>query len=1362
VVVILIGSVFQVRAEGTVAEGTEEAFLEALAGGGTVLFEESCGITLTAPILIEMDTVINAQSHAVVISGGEEMPVFEVAPGVSLVLVGLTITDGMATNGGALYINEDATAVLTNCTFAGNSTLGADGTNGVDGRVDPDFGQDGGNGSAGENCKGGAIYNLGSLTAFECRFLTNAAAGGNGGDGGDGGSGSIEGGNGGRGGAGGSALGGGVYSEGSAIFLRCTFAGNSATGGSGGLGGANGSGILASYAGSGGQGASGAGAGVYSLGPLEAYGCTFSANVATGGDSAPAGTDSSSGNGSDGSAGGFALGGGLCSLGTNVLVNSTFFTNRTVAGDGGDGGPGGAIGGDGGAGGTAAGGGFYSSGRCYVTNCTFSMSGAWGGTGGAAGSAPYPGSTGSKGPFRGGNIANLGPLFVLKNSILSTNLAGTNGYGVITDAGHNISSDSSLPFSGTSRKNTDPRLGAFGENGGPTRTIALQPDSPALDAAAPAAAPAFDQRGVPRPVGAAPDIGAFEFGFLLSGHVTAGTNGIPGVRVAVGTNAVFTGDSGEYASGLLPGEQVITPSLSGYEFTPTSRTLAVTSHTNADFSALRVYAIEGRVTLDGIGMSNVTITAASRSTMTDTNGGFRLAAPAGAYSVAPSLSDYQFSPPSWAVNLGPDTNGLAFAAIAVFNIGGKVLEGTNGLANVRIALDGTNVTTSGSGGFYNIAGVRAGPHAVSASSACYHFVVSSIPITVGPGTNGVDFAAIHDAYTLRGRLTAAGGGLANATVAAGGKLATTDVQGYYAISNLCAGMVTVLPSLGCYRFNPALQSFALAGDMSGVDFSATPGFIISGRIGQGSAGLAGAIVQAGTNSALTDAQGNYTISSACPGTYAVIPSLGCVSFDPATRLVTVGPDASAVDFVAFSNNIFTVRGRVTDGTNGLAGVTVQTGTRAGVTDSTGNYSISQVCPGACTVTPMLTDFGFIPTNRSLTISADVNSVDFVAVPVYSIGGRIVQGTNGVPGVTVTADTGQSAITDTNGNYLIGGLRGGTNSVTPVLACYRFSPASLSIVLGPSTNSANFAATPDLHVLSGRITEGGVPLAGVTVQAGDHATNTDLAGNFVLAGLCPGTYTVTPSASCYKFNPAFRSVTVGPDNTNADFIAYRNLFTVRGRVTDARTAAGIGGVRLTFGGPEVLTDGSGTFVLSGLCPGAYCVVPFLSGYKFQPDGIDLSVAADMVGINFAGFPTLAVAPGTNGSAQVTFAVSPGVSGHLAASTNLASWHSLLVTNNFSTNTLLVVLTDASFASGAVRYYRVSEFPLLSLDRMTNGLPALRFAATPGKTYDLESSGNLLGWTSILTTNSPAAGTVFLRCPDPAAASNRLRFYRVTRD
>lgn len=92
----------------------------------------------------------------------------------------------------------------------------------------------------------------------------------------------------------------------------------------------------------------------------------------------------------------------------------------------------------------------------------------------------------------------------------------------------------------------DPRLDALADNGGPTETHALLPDSPAIDAGDPATCPATDQRGEARDDWAC-DIGAFELKYADSDHVVKEIGG-PGtytfgptrVKVEVLTQGALT------------------------------------------------------------------------------------------------------------------------------------------------------------------------------------------------------------------------------------------------------------------------------------------------------------------------------------------------------------------------------------------------------------------------------------------------------------------------------------------------------------------------------------------------------------------------------------------------------------------------------------------------------------------------------------------------------------------------------------------------------------------------------------------------------------------------------------------------------
>jgi hypothetical protein len=113
---------------------------------------------------------------------------------------------------------------------------------------------------------------------------------------------------------------------------------------------------------------------------------------------------------------------------------------------------------------------------------------------------------------------------VIGSTILNSgSLGGTifNRSGTVTSLGYNLSSDDAGGFltAAADQIYTDPMLGSLETNGGPTRTHALLPGSPAIDQGKSFGA-TTDQRGLPRPridpcvtntaAGDRSDIGAFE------------------------------------------------------------------------------------------------------------------------------------------------------------------------------------------------------------------------------------------------------------------------------------------------------------------------------------------------------------------------------------------------------------------------------------------------------------------------------------------------------------------------------------------------------------------------------------------------------------------------------------------------------------------------------------------------------------------------------------------------------------------------------------------------------------------------------------------------------------------------------------
>jgi hypothetical protein len=439
-------------AGGVVTNCTEADLQAAMAGGGVVTFACDGTIALSSPLDISTYTVLDATNRKVTISGNSACRVFLVNSNVNFTVLNLAIANGRSDNGAGIY-NAGGYLTVQNCVFVGNTAIG----------------QAGVSGSPGTNGSGGALFNTGVAIIADSSFSTNIASGGAGGSGTNG----IYA-PGGAGGSGGLGYGGAIYSSGEVTLTNCTLNGNTAAGGAGGSGGnAGSSGGLGGYP------------------------------------------------GGSGGAGGSSCGGALFNGGIARLVNSTLTGNASTGGSGGSGGMGGwyvggtGDGGNGNAGGSGSGGGLYDlTGHCFLTNCTVAFNPAIGGGGGAGGGASYPASPGlpgSAGSASGGGISSSGGAFLI-NVLLGSN-APNNGSGSIIDGGHNLSSDNSCGFTNVgSLNNTNPLVGPLTDNGGPTLTMALMPGSPAIDAGDDGAAPPVDQRGIPRPVGPASDIGAYECG----------------------------------------------------------------------------------------------------------------------------------------------------------------------------------------------------------------------------------------------------------------------------------------------------------------------------------------------------------------------------------------------------------------------------------------------------------------------------------------------------------------------------------------------------------------------------------------------------------------------------------------------------------------------------------------------------------------------------------------------------------------------------------------------------------------------------------------------------------------------------------
>ncbi len=500
---------------------------------------------------------------------------------------------GLAIGGGTAAIN--GAIVETNTATSGSGGVAGGGGYGFDLPFGVEFDRSLPAATGGKGGAGGTVYGAGvsiavASASFTDTFISQnqaiAGGGGLGGVGGVGGDGNTvlvkfipyaspgnDGGDGGQGGDGGSVAGAGVYAKGSTMTFRGVTVGNSsATAGAPGDGGA------------GGRGGDG---GVF----LTVFGATVQASGGNGGD------------GGSGGVSGFVRGAGVYfdAAAGSTVANTTIALNTsstpTVTAKGGAGGFGGS--GSGGSPGTAGsdwtgsatneGAGAFLRGTVTIANATIARN--------------------SSGIAGGGSGVKLGNTIVAQNTGTDVNPS----LGKFTSAGHNLigTQTGTTGFGGNGDLlGSNPFLApTLATSGGKTPVYGLQGASPARNAGGDPAtilgsALATDQRGFPRSIGGAWDIGAvedatnyFSIDYNFASSVAAGSSITGTVTALIGDNiGTFISDETVSYGGVNPAGQVSVTPLG----LPTGWTLAGASggfQTRANSPTPGIYTFQVKITV---------------------------------------------------------------------------------------------------------------------------------------------------------------------------------------------------------------------------------------------------------------------------------------------------------------------------------------------------------------------------------------------------------------------------------------------------------------------------------------------------------------------------------------------------------------------------------------------------------------------------------------------------------------------------------------------------------------------------------------------------------------------------------------------
>ena len=407
----------------------------------------------------------------------------------------------------------------------------------------------------------------------------------------------------------------------------------------------------------------------------------------------------------------------------------------------------------------------------------------------------------------------------------------------------------------------------------------------------------------------------------------------------------------------------------------------------------------------------------------------------------------------------------------------------------------------------------------------------------------------------------------------------TNSTGEFTTSGLDNGLYTVTPQKDNTVFTPSTRSVTINNADAYVEFTASLGFILTGKVVNATDGAVIENVTVTikgknteyTTSVATDSNGAYSFPGIGYDTYTITPSLPGWGFDPPSITLDIPAGTAGGKTYTLANFEATlgyqISGKVIDPTNldnttdnGIENVRLTlTGDSAFTpvekfTNPQGMYSFTGLPNGTYTVTPSLGLYKFSPK----TLSVAIKDASALSQNFYGATGLTISGTIKLSGTDTSFDGFKvnlyrddetfwskifnrnkprtlvaTATVASNGFFIFMGIAAGKYIVEPSAVGYGFNPASIK-VSAALTDVANlmFSASVGFSI-SGRFANIiGISQSGIKVSLINDATGSNLEttsaldGSYTFNGLEPGTYTVMPEPSnLYTVSPTVKSVTI---------------------------------------------------------------------------------------------------------------------------------------------------------------------------------------------------------------------------------------------
>jgi len=547
---------------------------------------------------------------------------------------------------------------------------------------------------------------------------------------------------------------------------------------------------------------------------------------------------------------------------------------------------------------------------------------------------------------------------------------------------------------------------------------------------------------------------------------------------------------------------------------------------------------------------------------------------------------------------------------------------------------------TGIDGSYTLSGLNAGQYGFAASKD--GFTQASRTFTVVSGTTSrIDFSLRADSPTggaIQGQVLRQGtndpipGATVRVTSGVTVQSTTTGTNGAYRIAGLPEGSYRLEASRVGFTSQArsgvtvrvgSTTTVTISLRVRGSELATLQGRVTNDR-GQLLSGVRVELFNGASTGrfATTDRRGFYRIQEIIPDTYdvqyfksgfstIVLRSLALGAAQRVTRdvqLTNLGPATATIEGVvddSFGQPLAGARVQITAGP--------VTG-RSDITDNTGAYHLRNLPAGRYTLTA--TASGFLSSSATGDLAVgETERLDFIlsvdpAVQTGSVRG-VVTNAGGVGladvqvQVTAGPTSGQTTLTDDDGDYSIEGLVPGTYAIT--FTASGFSQRTVSGVQvfsnQATTLNVELNTTGGGGTLTGTVTDAsGIRLSGVTVSAAGRTTTTAADGSYTLTNVATGFVDVTFSKA------GFRSVTVRnvhvmegvTTQLNASLTNTADTGSLAGIVRDVSGRA-VQDALVELTGPSTntstRTNADGRFLFSGIpAAGGYTVTVSASGME----------------------------------------------------------------------------------------------------------------------------------------------------------------------